>query len=362
MKHLLLAFLATTLIFTVGCEPGSDASSSGSDSDSDGDSDSDADSDADSDTDSDTDSDSDTGEAICDELEFDIDHTPVALMLLQDVSGSMFPSNWNQALPALNNVINAWTGSQIQFGLDYFPDGSDIDSTGWNCGYTNPVRQDCGIGTEAAILNDLNTFSDPNGMTPLACGLTNFLNTAYSNGCLNSAIDSYVAVISDGGDTCSSCSGYSGTATSMGNLATALNAQGTKVFVIGFNYSSTVLDAIAANGGVPAPYNVPLDASDTTTLQAALNDIVGAVVNCIYDINITNDVDYDSVNFFFIDSMGNETPVPYDEDCSSGFGWHWIDETTHEQIEFCPDACDLLQGGDVEEIRGEFGCPQITVD
>jgi hypothetical protein len=199
-------------------------------------------------------------------------------------------------------------------------------------------------------------------LTPLACGLANFKNSSYASGCLSSAIDSYVAVISDGGDTCSSCSGYSGTATSMGTLAADLYAQGTKVFVIGFNYSSSVLDAIAANGGVPAPYNVPLDASDTTTLQAALNDIVGAVINCIYDINITNDVDYNSVNFFFIDSSGNETVVPYDEDCSSGFGWHWIDELTHEQIEFCPDACDLLQGGDVEEIKGEFGCPQVIPD
>jgi hypothetical protein len=128
MKYLLLAILASTLIFAVGCESGSDASSSGSDSDSDGDSDSDADSDGDSDSDTDT----GTGDEICDELEFDIDLTPVALMLLQDVSGSMFPSNWNQALPALNNVINAWTGSQIQFGMDFFPDVSDIDSIGWN--------------------------------------------------------------------------------------------------------------------------------------------------------------------------------------------------------------------------------------
>jgi hypothetical protein len=36
--------------------------------------------------------------------------------------------------------------------------------------------------------------------------------------------------------------------------------------------------------------------------------------------------------------------------------------TDHSQIEFCEAACEQLQSGDVTEIRGEFGCPQVIVD
>ena len=156
-------------------------------------------------------------------------------------------------------------------------------------------------------------------------------------------------LVTDGSPNCSS-----GSAASFATTTQNLLALGIKTIAIGFDYNSQSLNNVAANGGMAAPYDIPILVSDSTTLQNAFNDIAGSVVTCIYDIVITNEVDYDSVNFFFIDSVGTETPVPYDEDCSSGFGWHWVDETTHEQIEFCPDACELLQGGDVEEIKGEL--------
>jgi hypothetical protein len=350
MKHLLLAFLATTLIFAIGCESGTNPQAQSSDSDADSDSDSDADSDADSDSDSDTDT--GTGEAICDELDFDIEVTPVRLVFLLDKSGSMgsgVGSKMQESKDAINNILGVWAGGQIEFGFDYFASDS-------YCAVHTTIPIPPAFGTEPAITTMVNGLL-ANSNTPTEESMLRFLSPGYATGFPEAGVGSYLVLVTDGSPNCSS-----GSATSFTTTTLDLLALGIKTIAIGFDYNSQSLNNVAANGGMVAPYDVPILVSDSTALQNAFNDIAGSVVTCIYDINITNEVDYDSVNFFFIDSSGTETNVPYDEDCSSGFGWHWVDETTHEQIEFCSDACDLLQGGDVEEIRGEFGCPQIVVD
>ena len=351
MKYLLLAILASTLILAVGCEKGSNPQAPSSDSDTDGDSDGDADSDSDGDSDSDSDTDTGTGDAICDELEFDIEITPVRLVFLLDKSGSMgsgVGSKMQESKDAINSILGIWAGGQIQFGLDYF--ASDT-----YCAVNSTIPIPPAFGTEASITTMVNGLS-ANSNTPTEESMLNYLNPTYATGFPEAGIGSYLVLVTDGSPNCSS-----GSAASFTTTTTDLLALGIKTIAIGFDYNSQSLNNVAASGGMAAPYDVPILVSDSTTLQNAFNDIAGSVVTCIYDINITNDVDYDSVNFFFIDSMGNETVVPYDEDCSSGFAWHWVDELTHEQIEFCPDACDLLQGGDVEDIKGEFGCPQIVV-
>ena len=347
MKHLLLAFLSTTLIFAVGCGKSPKLSSSGSDSGTDGDSDSDADSDADSDSDSDTDT--GTGEAICDELDFDIEVTPVRLVFLLDKSGSMSGTKLQQVKDAVNNILGIWAGGQIEFGLDFF--ASDD-----YCAVHSTIPIPPAFGTETAITNTVNGLP-ADSYTPTEESMLNYLIPGYAPGFPEAGIGSYLVLVTDGSPNCSS-----GDAASFTTTTQSLLALGIKTIAIGFDYNSQSLNNVAANGGMAAPYDVPILVSDSTTLQNAFNDIAGSVVTCIYDIVITNEVDYDSVNFFFIDSSGIETVVPYDADCSTGFAWRWVDEATHKQIEFCPDACDLLQGGDVEEIKGEFGCPQIVVE
>ena len=349
MKYLLLAVLASTLIFTVGCEDNTKphAQSSDSDSDTDTDGDTDTDTDTDGDTDSDSDTDTGTGDAICDEFQFEIEAVPVRMVWLLDISGSMGGQKILDAKAAVNNILGIWGGSQIEFGFDYYPNNA-----------SSGVNTSCPIspttGTEAAITTMVNGLSASGG-TPTFEAMTNYMSVGYAAGFPEAGVESYLVLVTDGNPN-------NGTPADYTNLTSSLLANQIKTVAIGVQYSGTTLGAIAAAGGMPAPYNVPIVATDLTTLQAAFNDIAGAIINCIYDITITNDVDYDSVNFFFIDSLGVETVVPYDEDCSSGFAWHWVDSLTHEQIEFCPDACDLLQGGDVEEIKGEFGCPQIIVD
>ena len=322
MKYLALMFFMSLIIFS--CEPGSKPSSSASDGGTDGDT----------------------------ELDFDIEATPVRLVFLLDKSGSMgtgIGSKMYQSKVAVNNILGIWAGGQIEFGFDYFASNAD-------CAVHTTIPIPPAFGTEPAITTTINGLL-ANSNTPTEEAMLNYLNPGYAAGFPEAGIDSYLVLVTDGSPNCAS-----GDASSFTTTTTNLLALGIKTIAIGFDYNSQSLNNVAANGGMAAPYDVPILVSDSTTLQNAFNDIAGSVVTCIYEIVITNEVDYDSVNFFFIDSLGIETVVPYDEDCSSGFGWHWVDELTHEQIEFCPDACDLLQGGDVEEIKGEFGCPQIVVD
>ncbi len=351
MRYLLLTFLAITLVFAAGCEdaknPHASSSDSDSDSDTDGDTDTDTDGDTDSDTDSDTDTDTGTGEAICDEFQFEIEAVPVRMVWLLDISGSMSGQKIIDAKAAVNNILGIWGGTQIEFGFDYYPNNA---SSGVNTAC--PISP--ATGTETAITTMVNGLSAGGG-TPTFEAMTNYTNVGYATGFPEAGVESYMVLVTDGNPN-------NGTPADYTALTGTLLANQIKTVAIGVDYSGLTLGAIAAAGGMPAPYNVPIVATDLTTLQNAFDDIAGMIINCIYDITITNDVDFDSVNFFFIDSMGVETVVPYDADCSTGFAWRWIDELTHEQIEFCPDACDLLQGGDVEEIKGEFGCPQVVPD
>jgi hypothetical protein len=354
-----LVYAALALLLAVGCDDGGRKSGDGTDTDVD----TDTDADTDTDTDADTDTDTDTGDPICEELQFELEHAPVSLMILQDVSGSMFPGNWEEALPALTNVIDLWTDSQIRFGLDFFPDGSDATPPYWNCGYTNPVKVDCLSGSEDAIAFELESFSAIDGLTPLACGMYNFTSPLYAPACMADDVESFLLVVSDGADTCDPCGGYSGSAEDLGDLSAALFDLGVQTFVIGFGDGAPVaeLNAIAENGGLDPPFDEYIPASDQASLEDALNDVASSVVNCIYDIVIQNEVNFDEVNFFFVYEDSSEGVVPYDEDCGAGVGWQWLGDD-HAQIEFCEDACDELQAGEVVEIRGEFGCPQVAVE
>ena len=88
-------------------------------------------------------------------------------------------------------------------------------------------------------------------------------------------------------------------------------------------------------------------------LTTALNQIASSVVSCVYEIDTeeTDDVDFDEVNFYFDDEV-----VYWDEDCTQGIGWRWVDDEK-SAVEFCDQACDQLQAGDVDNISATFGCP-----
>ncbi|HUT77603.1 MAG TPA: vWA domain-containing protein [Polyangia bacterium] len=361
----LALMVAAVLLAALACEPGSDSARSGADADADGDTDGDVDGDSDSDTDGDADGDSDSDgdtDTICDEQDFAIEIAPVRLMILQDMSYSMVdttvadPTNWSHARPALINLLTTWTGSQIEFGFDIFPDSSQPVL---GCGVSDPIQIDAAAGTEQDIIDYLNSHTPNGGSTPLYCGMQNFLTPAYASGFPEPGIESYLLVVSDGADLCGvSCSIWgSATAAQLGQVTASLLAADVKTFVIGFGsgVSASQLNAIAGNGGTS--FDTYFHAENQAQLEDAFELIAGEVISCIYDIDDPDAAaDPDNVNFYFDGEV-----VLYDEGCAEGIGWTWVDEA-HTQVEFCEEACNQLKDGLVTIISAKFGCPTQIVE
>jgi len=368
-----MAVFSAAVLSAMACESAEDdlgigggGSSGDSDADADTDTDSDSDSDADGDADADSDADADgdtdgDSDSVCDEQDFDIELSPVRLMILQDVSASMTegsPTKWSQAVPALTSLLTTWQGQQIEFGFDVFPDNSQPL---WGCGVSDPILIDTSPGTEGDIIDYLNdTGNTPNGAsTPLYCGMANFLEPSYAPVFSEAGVQSYLLVVSDGADLCGvNCSIWgAANASQLGQVTADLLAGGIKTFVIGFgaDVSESQLDAIALNGGTP--FDTFFEATDQSDLEAAFEAIAYEVISCVYDVQDPNaTADPENVNFFFDGEI-----VYNDPGCEVGTGWTWVDET-HTQVEFCPDACELLQGNPDTEITAMWGCPTQVVE
>jgi len=353
----LVLFLAA--IAGWSCEPGSDHGRAGADGDADGDGDTDGDGDGDGDTDSSTDSD------ICDEQDFAIEIAPVRLMILLDMSYSMVdpdvadPTNWSYARPALVSLLTNWKGSQIEFGLDTFPDSFGIFEP---CSVTNPIKINAGPGNEQDIIDYLNSTTPNGGGTPLYCGMANFLDSGYAAGFPDAGVESYLVVVSDGADNCGvNCGMFSvANPSQFAQLTQDLLADGIKSIAIGFGagVNSTAqnqLNAIAQNGGTP--FTTYFYAELQEELEDAFELIAGEVISCVYDIEDPDaSADPDNVNFYFDDEV-----VLYDEDCAEGIGWTWVDGGNN-QVEFCEEACNQLKGGEVQTISAKFGCPTQIIE
>jgi len=294
-------------------------------------------------------------------------------MILQDMSYSMVdtevanPTNWSQALPALNTMLTDWTGSQIQFGFDIFPDGSSTAFQG--CHVEELVQIDTATGNEAAIMTYINSNTPNGASTPLYCGMANFLEADYAPDFQDPTANSYLLVVSDGADLCGEgcCTALNpfahpecvATEDEFDALTQELLAAGFKTFVIGFGVGADPdqLNAIASNGGLPAPFNQFIYASDQASLEGALTEIANEVITCVYNVGSPDaSADPNDVNFYFDGNI-----VYYDEDCSVGEGWHWVDDE-HTQVEFCEAACELLQGGTVSNIKATWGCPTEIIE
>jgi hypothetical protein len=378
MKRLVLfALLAAAAIQCESATRTGNGSDSDSDTDADGGADSDADADSDGDADgdagSDGDSDGDSDSDVCDELDFAIELAPVNLMILQDMSASMSdtdvadPTNWSYAVPALDQILADWGDSQIRFGFDIFPDGSSTGLKG--CLVDDPVLTDCGVGTATEITGYVDSNTPNGASTPLYCGMSAFLDTTYAPTFNDAAANRYLVIVSDGADLCGEgcCTAINPvahpecTATSdeFSTLAQGLVDMGTRIVVIGFGsgVEEDQLNAIASNGGMAAPYDQFIVASDDVTLEAALTEIASDVITCVYNIGSPDaTADPNNVNFYFDGAI-----VYYDEGCGVGTGWTWANDE-HTQVEFCGVACELLQSGGVSEITATWGCPTVPVE
>jgi len=364
------ALLASAAL--AGCE-GAAPARGGGDADGDSDSDTDADTDVDSDTDadSDTDPDTDTG---CEEVGFPVAGHPPDILILLDRSNSMAggsPSCWSSVTAALTS-ITADMDAQINFGLMVFPYGST------ECAPPSGVPE-VTISEEenaAAIATTLGALGPDGGGTPTTAAMIAAAN--YLSGLADESTK-YILLATDGGPNCSSDAGLQCPACQttqldgsscythndcLDDVLAILTAEqisvemGIDIYVVGLGgvLDSVYLDvmtSIAAAGGTDDfyPADTPAD------LTAAFDEIAAAAVSCEFTVDWDAlgegvSTDQDLVNVFAEGEI-----VPYDEDCSEGFGWQWIDADT---IGLCDGLCEQYKNGEISEVTASFGCETIV--
>ncbi|MCP4599109.1 MAG: VWA domain-containing protein [Proteobacteria bacterium] len=331
----------------------------GSDGDSDGDGDTDSDGNSDNDSDGDGDKDSDEDEDagngnICDEQDFPIAPTTPRLMIVQDISESMLqetPSKWDIAKQAMINLLSVYA-SQLEFGWDVFPN-NDM------CGVGKPAVVDSALNNGYEIIQKME-MTTPSGATPLYCALNKFTNSDYAPIFTSPNATPYLLVVTDGGDTCGTvCNplgGIPALPSQLSVITAGLCEKRINTFAIGFGQGVVPahLNAIARNGCTgKKQYFI---ANDLEELEQVLDSIVSAMVSCVYEVKKLDEaVDSDLTNLYFDSEI-----IGYDENCTKGKGWSWTDHT-QSKVEFCKEACEKLQNGEVHRIRATFGCPIISV-
>jgi len=345
------------------------------DSDADGDTDTDIDGDTDGDTDADSDtdgdSDSDTG---CEEVGFPVAGHPPDILILLDRSNSMAggaPSCWDSVTSALVTVTGEMD-PMINFGLMVFPYGSV------ECAAPSGVPE-VAIGEEDnadVIATTLGALGPDGGGTPTTLAMSAAAN--YLTG-LTDGSQKYILLATDGGPNCSSDMDLQcGTCTTtqldgmscythndcLDDVAAILLAeqihveQGIAIYVVGMGgvLDSVYLDvmtSIAAAGGTGDfyPADTPAD------LAAALDEIAADAVECTFNVDWDALGEGVSTDPSLVNVFAEGVVVPYDDDCSDGYGWQWIDTDT---IGLCDVLCEQYKNGEVTEITATFGCETIV--
>jgi hypothetical protein len=305
---------------------------------------------------------------------------PPDVLIVQDKSGSMANddsdtgcnggcganSKWSQLTAAMTNVVTA-TQTTVNWGLKYFSDTSPCNAS------AAPVVT---IGTPnagTAITTSLAATSPANN-TPTRDAIT------YGAQYLATLTDSnpkFLLLATDGLPNCpSGCAGMNKPSTmctmtdnpneDMAAEAAILMAamQGFKTFVVGIgNVTSAqnTLNQFAINGGEPQTGGGTsyFAAMDETSLEAALNTIVGAVANCTIPLtgvpsNLSNIAI--SVN----NAAGMPTKVPMDPTN----GWEYTDGTK-TAIQLYGTYCDGVKAGTYSNVQFVYSCeggPPICID
>jgi hypothetical protein len=129
---------------------------------------------------------------------------------------------------------------------------------------------------------------------------------------------------------------------------------GFKTFVVGIGdtMGATTLNQMAMNGGMPQTgaatqfYQV----TDTASLVAALQTILGKVASCQFNIG-TAPNPMTSVDF--IDVFGDGTMIPRDQTHTDGWDYTNAD---HTAIQVYGPRCDMVTAGTIMNVTVTFRC------
>jgi hypothetical protein len=321
---------------------------------------------------------------LCGEADFNIARIIPDILIVLDRSNSMaLPTDsplWNVIRQAIITVTRAMDDA-IWFGLMSFPNSLDpsacegsMNTCAAPASVLVPIAADNATAIETALMS-LTTC----GGTPTAVTLQSASDYLVT---LTDDHPSFIILATDGAPncnesldgstcTCTSTAGCSGTSgqhlnclddTRTYGALDILCTAGSHTYILGMGGATSwteVLQGMATHGCTDTPYAV----NDPDAIQAALDEIAGAVASCQFEMNCADIPDGNKVNFYF--TVGTEKNV-VPRDTGHADGWDWVDpcDSTSDpsgMIEFFGPACDSILSREVDEVSATFGCPTIII-
>ena len=315
----------------------------------------------------------------CGQMNVGIIPLPPDILIIEDRSGSMdndqndkgcgnggcgAMSKWALVTAAINQVVS--TDTTVNWGLKFFADADN------QCGVNPGVAVGVAAGNSAAIAAAITASTKANGgvnngsYTPTRLAVN--AGATYL-GTLTDPNQKYLLLATDGLPNCPpGCGGNSCTTTPNAAESTAVDqaimtaqTAGFKTFVVGIATASdatasAALDAMAVAGGeaqtgaATSYYSV----TDTASLVAALNKIVGIVASCTISLS-TAPKGFDNVAISATDASGNTVVIQPDP--TNG----WSYDATKANVILNGTACTNLQDGTYSNFQFYYACPGQTI-
>lgn len=252
-------------------------------------------------------------------------------------------SKWSQVTTAIGDVVTA-TQSTVNWGLFYFGDGASM------CGVNANPDVPVAIGSAQQIIASL-AASSPNGATPTAATINNAV--AYMK-TLTDLNPKYLLLATDGEPNCLNDNfnnkDVQGAITAVTNSKNA----GYPVFVVGIGnvaVATTTLNSMAQAGGMAQSGTTAYYAvTDTASLEAALNQIVGQVASCTISLKNVPSGNW-TIAIWAKDSSGNTVQIPN----STTDGWGYTNNTK-SSITLVGSACDNLKDDKYSDLQFVYTC------
>lgn len=183
-----------------------------------------------------------------------------------------------------------------------------------------------------------------------------------------------IVLITDGKSTCNQehadVIGAANHATSNGIRTFVVGVPGSEAFKATLSETAQIGGSGSSGCSHGGPNYCHFDMTGYTTpdelgsnLLAALGDIKGQVVSCVYEIPQNPEggtIDYSYVNVRYTPGDGSAPQDLYYDEACSGPGWHYDDATNPSKIMVCPDTCNTLKADLSPRVDVLFGCPTFV--
>lgn len=302
----------------------------------------------------------------CADLGREVTLSPLDLMVLLDVSGSMdYDLKWVAVKSAMTSFVTQPQFNGLGVGVEYFPQRilckEDI--------YATPEIP-IGLlpGNSSGILTSLDG-QRMSGGTPTATALAGAVTYLQAHLATPQAAGrKAVIVLATDGVPDETCGGVGSAArqNTIDNVVevaagAALSSPPIQTFVIGVGKELTSLDMVADAGGTDTAVLVDVAGNADVQFLAALTQIRKQALGCDFEITDAMLNGDTGARVLFIPNDGTAPLLPPNVTDLAACdpmkqGWYWEDPATMKKVVLCPKTCDTITSGITGSLKVEIAC------